>query len=149
LSKNDDWVPVVGGAIGGGILGIFIDEIFTVGPRINNARQVGFNEGWWQKDAQLQPVISDLKGQIAELRNITLNQEHAIGRIEGVVATLFVFTQELLKLVSTDKVDKEQLEELIQTKIIDTLKQLSAQVNEAKSQRLNIYQGEDRLAHIV
>jgi GNAT superfamily N-acetyltransferase len=42
--------------------------------------------------------------------------------------------QELLKLVGTDKADKKQLEDLTQTKIIDTLKQLSSQVKEAKTQ---------------
>lgn len=138
-TTNDDW-KYGAAAAGGAVVATFLDEVLSVGPRVKRARNDGFDQGWWTRDAQLQPVMQNLQSQLTNLQNAILNQERAIGRIEGILATLYGLTQELLRMVTADKVNKEQMEDLVEAKIIETLKQISAQVQQAKLANPGAYQ---------
>lgn len=123
---NDDWVAP---AVGGGLAAVVLDELFFVGPRVKTA----YDNGWLQRDADLQPVIANLQAQINSLQSVVLAHERALGRVEGVAATLLVIMQELLKSLGKENIDKKELDEIVRNKVLETLTQLSAQLREARS----------------
>lgn len=126
----NEWVAP---AVGGGIVAVALDEIFSVGPRVKVAKQQGFNEGWYNRDTQLQPVITAQQNQISNLQNTIASQERALGRAEGVAVSVLVVMQEIINSLGTEKVDKKQLEEMVRKRVIEPVNQLSAQIRETKN----------------
>lgn len=72
-----------GSAFLGGIVTALIDEGIFVGPRVNRARYLGYNQGLWDEYNKLNPTIVRLTAENGQQRTVIGNQRVEIGLLKG------------------------------------------------------------------
>ena len=71
-------------AIGGGLAGVALDEIFFVGPRVRRAREVGQIEGRQQRELELRPYITFLEAERQRLQTSLQATAAEVANLRGV-----------------------------------------------------------------
>ncbi len=91
---SDPWGYLLAAGLGG-VAGAAANEFLIAGPRVRVAAEEGFRQGYWTRDAQLQPIMKLQQERAERLESRLLEQEQRLGRIEGAIAALLKVAEAL------------------------------------------------------